>query len=65
MTEYSNPTGSTIVEPSWPARPCCRYGATKAFASAYGHAIAATSHTSVVCLRQRGKGVRDGELWPS
>ncbi|WP_326629894.1 NAD(P)-dependent oxidoreductase [Nonomuraea fuscirosea] len=44
-------SGSMVVDPSWPVRPCCRYGATKAFAEAYGHVIAATSDTSVVCLR--------------
>lgn len=43
--------GKVIVEPSWQARPCCRYGAAKAFAEAYGYAAAATSGTSVLCLR--------------
>ena len=43
--------GGAIVDPSWPARPCCRYGATKAFAEAYGSVVAASGDTSVVCLR--------------
>ncbi|NEE02560.1 NAD-dependent epimerase/dehydratase family protein [Phytoactinopolyspora halotolerans] len=40
-----------LVDPSWPARPCCAYGATKAFAEAYGYVTAGTSDVSVVALR--------------
>jgi uronate dehydrogenase len=50
MGGYVRP-GEVIVDPSWPARPCCGYGATKVFAEAYGYAVAASSGTSVVCLR--------------
>ncbi|MEU4539828.1 NAD(P)-dependent oxidoreductase [Streptosporangium sp. NPDC023825] len=50
MGGYARP-GEAVVNPSWPARPCCRYGATKAFAEAYGSVIAASGDTSVVCLR--------------
>ncbi|SNR94130.1 NAD dependent epimerase/dehydratase family protein [Streptosporangium subroseum] len=50
MGGYVRP-GGAVVDPSWPARPCCRYGATKAFAEAYGSVVAASGGTSVVCLR--------------
>ncbi|MCG5219162.1 NAD-dependent epimerase/dehydratase family protein [Streptosporangium sp. KLBMP 9127] len=50
MGGYVRP-GETVVDPAWPVRPCCRYGATKAFAEAYGGMIAAVSDTSVICLR--------------
>ncbi len=40
-----------VIEPSWPARPCCAYGATKVFAEGYGHMVSATSDVSVVVLR--------------
>ena len=50
MGGYAGP-GRPLIDPAWPVRPCCRYGATKAFAEAYGHAVAATSETSVICLR--------------
>ncbi|PSL06728.1 uronate dehydrogenase [Haloactinopolyspora alba] len=50
MGAYFRP-GERMVDPAWPARPCCAYGATKAFAESYGHMTAATSELSVICLR--------------
>lgn len=51
MGGYVRGAASALVEPHWPVQPCCRYGATKAFAEAYGAAIAATTATAVVSLR--------------
>lgn len=50
MGAYFRP-GEVVVDPDWPARPCCAYGATKAFAESFGHMTAATSDLSVICLR--------------
>lgn len=49
MGGYAAP--GVVIDPSWPVLPCCRYGATKAFAEAYGAVIARTTGTSVICLR--------------
>lgn len=46
--------GTGLVDPQLPPRPCCRYGATKAFAEAEGAQTAHVSDTSVVCLRLGG-----------
>jgi nucleoside-diphosphate-sugar epimerase len=39
------------VDPRWPARPCCPYGATKDYGEAAGRLIADTTDTSVIALR--------------
>lgn len=44
----------TLVGPTWPVRPCCTYGATKAFAEAYARTVADGGGPSVVCLRLGG-----------
>ncbi|WP_298328390.1 NAD(P)-dependent oxidoreductase [Haloactinopolyspora sp.] len=49
MGGYVRP--GVVVEPDWPVRPCCRYGATKAFSEAYGRMTALTTDMSVICLR--------------
>ncbi|PZF85760.1 NAD-dependent epimerase/dehydratase family protein [Jiangella anatolica] len=40
-----------LIDPDWPARPCCTYGATKAFAEAYGRTVADDGGPAVLCLR--------------
>lgn len=58
--------GGGLVDPQAPARPCCRYGATKAFAEAVGAETAHVSSTSVVCLRLGGCRVTPPTLsWAS
>jgi nucleoside-diphosphate-sugar epimerase len=47
------PAGGRI-EPAWPARPCCTYGATKVFAEAYARTVADGGELSVLCLRLGG-----------
>ncbi|SDU57193.1 NAD-dependent epimerase/dehydratase family protein [Jiangella alkaliphila] len=44
----------TLVDPAWPARPCCTYGATKVFAEAYARTVADGGGPAVVCLRLGG-----------
>lgn len=44
----------TLVDPAWPVRPCCAYGATKAFAEAYGRTVADGAGPAVLCLRLGG-----------
>ncbi|MBB5785661.1 NAD-dependent epimerase/dehydratase family protein [Jiangella mangrovi] len=44
----------TVIDPAWPARPCCAYGATKVFAEAYGRSVADGGELSVLCLRLGG-----------
>lgn len=46
--------GHELIVPDWPVSPCCRYGATKVFAEAYGRMIATRTETAVVCLRLGG-----------
>lgn len=46
--------GGPVIDPSWPARPCCPYGASKAFAEAYGATIADGGGPAVICLRLGG-----------
>lgn len=43
-----------LVDPRWPLRPCCTYGATKAFAEAYARSVADSGKASVLCLRLGG-----------
>lgn len=43
-----------LVDPVWPVRPCCAYGASKAFAEAYARTVADGGGPSVVCLRLGG-----------
>lgn len=47
------PAGA-LIDPSWPARPCCTYGATKVFAEAYARTVADGGELSVLCLRLGG-----------
>lgn len=44
----------TLVDPGWPTRPCCTYGATKVFAEAYARTVADGGELSVLCLRLGG-----------
>lgn len=39
------------VDPAWVARPCCRYGATKAYGETVGRFYAETSGLQVIALR--------------
>ncbi|MGW0226739.1 NAD-dependent epimerase/dehydratase family protein [Actinopolymorpha singaporensis] len=50
MGQYARP-GAPLIDPSWPAAPCCAYGATKAFGEALGRAHAYRTGASVVALR--------------
>lgn len=43
--------GRVPVNPGWTPIPCCPYGATKAFAEAYGRTAAYRTGSSVVALR--------------
>lgn len=43
-----------VVDPGWPPRPCCTYGATKVFAEAYARTVADGGGLSVLCLRLGG-----------
>lgn len=43
--------GRTPIQEGWPPSPCCRYGATKAFAEAAGRAHAYRTGASVLSLR--------------
>ncbi|TDD15818.1 NAD(P)-dependent oxidoreductase [Kribbella turkmenica] len=47
-------TDGELIDPQGPPRPCCRYGASKAFAEAAGAATASSTRTTVVCLRLGG-----------
>ncbi|WP_157988011.1 NAD-dependent epimerase/dehydratase family protein [Jiangella endophytica] len=44
----------TLLDPAWPARPCCTYGSSKVFAEAYARSVADGGGPSVVCLRLGG-----------
>ncbi|RIQ32531.1 NAD-dependent epimerase/dehydratase family protein [Jiangella rhizosphaerae] len=44
----------TLVDPAWPVRPCCTYGAAKVFAEAYGRTVADGGGPAVLCLRLGG-----------
>ncbi|WP_157574441.1 NAD-dependent epimerase/dehydratase family protein [Jiangella muralis] len=46
--------GGVLVDPAWPVRPCCTYGASKAFAEAYARTVADGGGPSVLCLRLGG-----------
>jgi len=51
---YLRPAVREPIDPQGAPLPCCRYGASKAFAEAAGAATAHSSSTSVVCLRLGG-----------
>lgn len=50
MGQYAM-TGHTPISRDWPPAPCCAYGATKAFAEAFGRTHAYRRDASVVALR--------------
>lgn len=62
--------GDRPVRPDRPPRPCCTYGATKAFAEALGGLYADSGALSVICLRlgavvDRPTGTRMLDAWLS
>ncbi|TDE15044.1 NAD-dependent epimerase/dehydratase family protein [Jiangella asiatica] len=61
MGGYVQP-GGPVVDPSWPVRPCCRYGSSKAFAEAYGRMVADAGGPAVICLRLGGCVPEPGDL---
>ncbi|TDD66021.1 NAD(P)-dependent oxidoreductase [Jiangella aurantiaca] len=44
----------TLVDPAWPVRPCCTYGASKVFAEAYARTVADGGGPAMMCLRLGG-----------